>query len=140
MKKFCTIVILTVTFLFVGSYNNLVQAADYYLGVYHSGQEAYLDTSSIRTTNHYNNGYHSGDTYTCDVKAVWSGSGNYDVVRYEVYVGQTVTLIKNGEKVWQTIHPKDRNYLKNNPVENNLVRYFEKLSSQNWNSIPERIR
>ena len=140
MKKFCGILILTITLLFAGSYNNRVEAADYYLGVYHSGQEAYLDISSIRTTNHYTQGYHSGDTYTCIVKAVWSGSNSYDTVHYEIYVGQTGTLYKNGEKVWQTIRPKDPNYLKNNPVENNLMNYFGRLSQQEWSSVPERIR
>ena len=119
---------------------NSVEAADYYMGAYHNGQEAYLDSSSIRTKNEYVNGYHDGDTHTCIVKAVWPGSNSYDVVRYEIYVGQTVALYKNGEKVYQTIHAKDPNYLKNNPVENNIVRYFEKLTTQNWNSVPERIR
>ncbi len=123
-----------------GNYNNQVEAADYYLGVYHNGQNAYLDSSSIRVTNHYNNGYHSGDTYTCTVKAVWSGSNSYDTVHYEIYVGQTVTLHKNGEKVFQTIRAKDPHYLEKNPVENNLVRYFEKRSEQEWSSVPERIQ
>ena len=70
MKKFCGVLILTVALLLAGSYDNFAQAADYYLGIYHNGQEAYLDTSSIRTTNHYTQGWHSGDTYTCMVKAV----------------------------------------------------------------------
>ena len=140
MKKFCGMLILAVALLVVGSYNNRAEAADYYLGVYHSGQEAYLDTSSIRTKNEYVNGYHEGDTYTCTVKAVWSGSNSYDVVHYRVYVGQTVTLYKNGEEVFRTIRAKDPNYLEKNPVEHNLVRYFEKLSQQEWSSIPERIR
>ncbi|MBR1647932.1 MAG: hypothetical protein IJ685_14385 [Selenomonadaceae bacterium] len=140
MKKFCGILILTITLLFAGSYNNCVEAADYYLGVYHSGQEAYLDTSSIRTTNEYTQGWHSGDTYTCTVRAVWSGSNSYSTVNYEVYVGQTVTLYKNGEEVFRTIRAKDPKYLDKNPVEYNLVRYFEKLSQQEWSSVPERIR
>ena len=140
MRKFCGILILAITLFVFGGYDNRVEAVDYYLGVYHSGQEAYLDTSSIRTRNEYVNGYHEGDTYTCIVKAVWRGSNNYDTVRYEVYVGQTGTLYKNGEKVWQTIHPKDPNYLTNNPVENNLMMYFGKLSQRNWHSIPERIK
>ena len=63
MKKLCGIFFLLMALVFAGSQNN-VEAADYYLGVYHNGQEAYLDSSSIRVTNHYNNGYHSGDTYT----------------------------------------------------------------------------
>ena len=140
MKKFCGVLILVVALLVAGSYDNRAEAADYYLGVYHSGQEAYLDTSSIRTKNEYVNGYHEGDTYTCTVKAVWRGSNSYSTVSYEIYVGQTGTLYKNGEKVWQTIHPKDPNYLKNNPVENNLLSYFGRLSQQEWSSVPERIR
>ena len=61
-------------------------------------------------------------------------------MHYEIYVGQTVTLIKNGEEVFRTIRAKDPHYLEKNPVENNLVRYFEKRSEQEWNSVPERIR
>ena len=140
MKRFGGMLLLTVALLVVSSYNNRVEATDYYLGDYHNGQEAYLDTSSIRTTNEYQNGYHSGDTFTCMVKAVWRGGKSYDAVQYRIYVGQTVTLYKNGEEVYRTIRAKDPNYLKNNPVENNLVRYFEKLSQQEWNSVPERIR
>ena len=86
---------MAVTLLVAGNYNNRVEAADYYLGVYRNGQEAYLDTSSIRTKNEYVNGYHEGDTYTCTVKAVWAGSNSYSTVSYEVYVGQTGTLYKN---------------------------------------------
>ena len=122
MKKFCEVLILTIAFVAIGSYNIRAEAADYYLGVYHSGQEAYLDTSSIRTTNEY--------TYTCDVKAVWAGSDSYDVVHYRVYIGQVVTLYKNGEEVYRTIHAKDPKYLDKNPVEHNLVRYLGKLSQQ----------
>ena len=140
MKKFCGVLILTVALLLAGSYDNFAQAADYYLGIYHNGQEAYLDTSSIRTTNHYTQGWHSGDTYTCTVKAVWSGSDSYDTVNYEVYVSQTVTLYKNGIEVYRTIRAKDPNYLEKNPVENNLVKYFEHRSQQEWNSVPERIK
>ncbi len=140
MKKFCGVLVLTVAFLLVSNYNNFAEAADYYLGVYHSGQEAYLDTSSIRTTNHYTQGYHSGDTYTCIVKAVRPGSSSYDTVHYEIYCGQTVSLDKNGERVWQTIRAKDLNYLEKNPVENNLVKYFSKLTDENWSEVPERIR
>ena len=74
------------------------------------------------------------------MKAVWFGSDNYDIVHYKVYVSQTVTLYKNGVEVFRTIRAKDPRYLEKNPVENNLVRYFARLSQQEWNSVPERIR
>ena len=48
MKKIYEMLFLAVAFIVIGSHNNFAEAADYYLGVYHSGQEAYLDTSSIR--------------------------------------------------------------------------------------------
>ena len=140
MKRLVGIFVFVMLIFLSDIEDNSVEAADYYLGVYHNGQEAYLDTSSIRTTNHYTQGYHSGDTYTCIVKAIWSGSDNYDSVRYEVYCGQTVTLLKNGEEVFRTIRAKDPDYLDNNPVENNLVKYFSQLTIQNWDSIPERIK
>lgn len=36
-------------------------ASDIYMGEYSNGQIAYLDTSSIRTHNHYTQGCHEGD-------------------------------------------------------------------------------
>ena len=141
MKKFYGVLILAIVLLVVGSYNNHAEAIDYYLGVYQSGQEAYLDTSSIITKNDYVNGSHRGDNYTCTVKAVYVENNSYDIVHYEVYVGMTVIfLYKNGEEVFRTFHSRKTNYLEENPVEHSLVNYFVKLTEQNWNSVPEHVR
>ncbi len=115
------------------------EAAGCYLGTYHDDLEAYLDTSSIRTTNHYDSGCHSGGTHTCSVKAVWFGGGGCNIVNYEVYVGQTVTLCKDGVEVFRMIHAKDPKYLEKNPMEKNLVTYFENLTSRKWSSVPEQL-
>ena len=115
------------------------EASDYYLGEYPNGQIAYMDTSSIRVTNHYSNGYHDGDTYTCIVKAVDPGSDRYDKVHYEIYVGQTESIKKNGIKLWQTIRG-DAHFLENNPVEAALLKYFEQRHKEDWKKVPERIK
>lgn len=118
---------------------NQAAAEDYYVGEYHDGRAAYLDTSSIRVENHYTQGYHEGDTYSCVVKAVNSSSGKYDYINYNFYVGQTESIYKNGERVYSTMKgPHD--YLANNPVENKLLKYFYKRHEDDWNKVPKQIR
>ena len=109
------------------------------MGEYSNGQIAYLDTSSIRTDNHYIQGYHEGDTYNCLVKAVWPDSEQYDVVTYEFYIGQTVGIKKNGKQIYHTMKGAP-NFFDKNPVEKNLCAFFQRKHDQEWNNIPERIR
>ena len=134
------LVILVAAVLTLSGFQTNAEASDYYLGVYNSGQVAYLDTSSIRIENHYVQGYHEGDTYSCTVKAVWPDSDEYEKIHYEIYVGQTESITKNGEQVWQTIRAKDPNYLEKNPVEASLLRYFYKKHESDWKNTPDRIR
>ncbi|MBQ7497482.1 MAG: hypothetical protein IJU00_06580, partial [Selenomonas sp.] len=61
--------------------------------------------------------------YSCLVKAVYDTSGEYDVINYAFYIGQTESIQKNRERVYSTMKgPHD--YLKNNPIEAKLLRYF----------------
>lgn len=141
MKKYLTksfFLFVMALFLMVASQNQ-TEAADYYLGEYANGQVAYLDTSSIRTENHYVQGYHEGDTYRCTVKAVWLDSNQYDRISYTIYIGQTEMIEKNGTRVYQTMRGP-HNYLDENPVEYALVKYFTKVHTDDWHKVPEHIR
>ena len=140
MKKIAFIFMLTMTLMCLGSGTGVAEAEDIYMGEYHDGSVAYLDTSSIRTTNEYTNGYHDGDTHRFSVKAVYDSNGTYENVFYEIYCGQTNSMTKNGQRVWQTIHSPDPHYLDNNPVEKNLIDYFNRLTSQSWKNVPKRVR
>ena len=114
------------------------EAADYYLGEYANGTVAYLDTTSIRVTNHYTNGYHDGDTCTCTVKAVNPNSGNFDRISYEVYCGQNASIIKEGVRLFRSLR-EAASFWKNNPVESNLTHYCYDYIDKKSRKVPERI-
>ena len=115
------------------------QANDIYMGEYSNGQIAYLDTSSIRTQNHYSQGYHEGDTYSCLVKAVWPNTDQYEVISYDFYIGQNISVKKNGQQIYHE-RKSDPRFWDNNPVEKNLCSYFERKHKQEWNKVPKTIR
>ena len=100
-----------------------VKAADYYLGVYSNGEVAYLDDSSIRSHEVYSGGELEGREYSCNVKAVNEKTGGFVYIQYEIWCGQTVSISKDGNRVYATIRGP-HNYLENNPVENNLLNYI----------------
>ena len=98
-----------------------LEASDYYLGVYSNGDTAYLDTDSMRKHDIYTNGYPDGKEYTCNVKSVKPNSNEYTSIQYEIYYGQTITIRKNGDRVFNTIRgPHD--YFDNHPVESALIK------------------
>lgn len=132
------IVLFMVLFVQLGNQHD-AKAGDIYMGEYSNGQVAYLDTSSIRTDNHYVQGYHEGDTYSCLVKAVWPNSDQYDEVSYEFYIGQTVGIKKNGKQIYHTMKGA-LDFFDKNPVEKNLWAFFQRKHEQEWSKIPERIR
>lgn len=126
MGKMRVVLIIGIMAIFLLTGINPVAAEDYYIGEYPDGRGAYFDTTSVRVENHYTQGYHEGDTYSCVVKAVDSSSSKYDYINYEFYIGQTESIYINGERVYSTMKgPRD--YLANNPVENELLKYFYKI-------------
>ena len=135
-KKF--VALLAATLIFFGLQVQ-VEAADYYLGEYPDGSVAYLDTSSIRVTTHYSNGCYDGQTYACSVKAVYSNSDQYDRVPYEIYVGQTCSITKNGKRVWHSFRAEDPGYIERNPVEKKLVDYFIQVNKVDSRKVPQQI-
>lgn len=113
-------------FVLIGSQGHRVEAADYYLGTYNNGQEAYLVTESIEEEEIIaRNGEWAADKYYCTVKAVTPGVDTWEPVEYVVtYWSQTgfSEMEKNGTKVYM-LRSRTK-YLKENPVERNLVAYF----------------
>lgn len=97
MKKFLFAAILIVGVI-VGQIiaTSQAEAADYYLGVYEDGREAYLMTETIKWYEEQRNGYLEAQGYTCTVKAV-SRSGNVEKISYKYMYGPQVDgLGKNG--------------------------------------------
>lgn len=106
--------------------SSIVDASDYYLGVYPNGETAYLDTDSVRANDVYHNGYFEGRTYSCNVKSVDYNSDTFTYIQYEIWYGQTATIRKNGNQVFSTMRgPYD--YLEKNPVEQNLMNYINTI-------------
>ena len=141
MKKILSVLFLTIFVMLIFPCTSIrhVEANDIYMGEYHNGQTAYLHTSSIRTENHYVQGYHEGDTYRCSVKAVWPNSDQYEEISYEFYIGQTERIKKNGVQIFQTMRgPRD--FFDKNPVEKKLCAFFYKKHEQEWHTVPERIK
>ena len=119
IKKFLQIFIAFLFMLLCSA--TITEAADYYLGVYSNGDTAYLDTDSMRKHDIYTNGYPDGKEYTCNVKSVNPNSNEYTSIQYEIYYGQTITIRKNGDRVFNTIRgPHD--YFDNHPVESALIK------------------
>lgn len=138
--KYTFNILIGITMMFaISIISNNVEAATYFLGDYPNGSSAYLDVSSITIENNYRNKYHEGDTYRCIVNAYYEGTDEYDVNHYEIYIGQTANIIKNGEKVWQTIRAKNPKYLDENPVERNLLKYLAQKQQREWRYVPEVI-
>ena len=73
-KKIVTIIILAACLVIVGSQNNQVEAADYYVGTFRiSGATSYIMTETIRRT--------SETTYEANLKAVFP-SGKVQIIHY----------------------------------------------------------
>jgi len=131
-----------VVFLLTGM--NHVAAEDYYLCEYPDGRAAYFDTKSVKVENHYTQGHHDGDTYRCQIKAVDNESGKYDFIKYEFYIGQTVSIYKDGEIVYSTMEDMEDmegsdDYLTDNLVEAVLLEYFSQRSKESRNKVPKQI-
>ena len=73
MKQLFMMMLLAVTFILVGGQVNQVEAADYYVGTYKDGNDAYLMTETIR---HDNTVARAGIWY-CTVKAVKGNNAFY---------------------------------------------------------------
>jgi len=109
-------------------YCGQVEAADYYLGEYESGQAAYLDTDSIRKHEVTQNGYFDHYMYICTVKAVYTNSNEWQPVAYEVTCWSgplTYQLKKNGKILYDRRTVNE--YLKKHRVERNLIEYIRVL-------------
>ena len=87
--------LLSVSLILVGGQYNQVEAADYYVGTYKDGNDAYLMTETIR---HYaatsRDEAYSG-TYDCKVKAVRGRSVTY--IDYHFYVGDDGWYYRNSQ-------------------------------------------
>ena len=125
VKRFALLSLLIVGLLSLSF--NRAAAADYYLGVYPDGREAYL--TSIRDYEVTRNGYWDHDEYDCHVKAVYKNSGKYDNVSYKVYYGQMGAFMeKDGRSIYDR-HTRET-FLQNNPVENNLLKHVMALRTR----------
>ncbi len=119
IKKFLQIFIAFLFMLLCSA--TITEAADYYLGVYSNGDTAYLDTDSIQRHDIYTNGYPDGKEFSCNVKSVNPRSNNFTYIQYDIYYGQTITITKDGNRVFNTIRgPHD--YFDTHPVESTLIK------------------
>ena len=94
IKQLLATMILTVTLILVGGQSNQAEAADYYVGTYKDGNDAYLMTETIRHTEAAPGGAYSG-TYDCRVKAVKGSSVTY--IDYHFYIGDDGWYYRNSQ-------------------------------------------
>ncbi|MBO6293200.1 MAG: hypothetical protein J6N51_13250 [Selenomonas sp.] len=122
VKHFSLLAVLFISILLMSM--NHADAADYYLGEYADGREAYL--TSIRDYEVSRNGYWDHDQYDCSVKAVNKQSGEYETVSYRVFYGQMGPFMeKDGHNLYDR-HTRET-FLQNHPVENNLLKQIYAL-------------
>lgn len=107
MKKF-----LFATILFSLIAVTSAEAADYYLGVYEDGREAYLMKETVKWYETHKNGYLESQGYDCTVKAVRNGAVEYIYYRY-MYGPQVDGLRKNG--TWYGFRSEYLNRIKKTP-------------------------
>lgn len=114
---------LLVFFIFIASHSNIAEAADYYLGVYEDGREAYLMEESIEIFQIYTrNGTPEGHEYQCTVKALNPAkTDDFEYVFYSVYYTQLPTL-KRGDK-----HYNKREMMNLPEVDQNVMNYIVEL-------------
>ena len=121
-KRIGLLVVMLISLLYMGM--GSADAADYYLGEYPDGREAYL--VSIIDFEVTRNGYWAYDEYDCRVKAVYKNSDSYEEISYRVVFGLMGPFIeKNGRYIYD--RNTRENFLHNNPVENNLLKQIYAL-------------
>ena len=129
MKKLFFALTLVVALISIGFQSRTAEAADYYLGVYDDGREAYLMTDTLRFEKYAYEEDGPG-RYYCSVKAVGSRAQSYDTVYYVIDFGQMGAIItKNGRAYLR----KEMEQVRKQPnsVEMKLIDYVKTYHSQN---------
>ena len=91
-----------VLLLIIGTANNYVKAADYYVGQYKNGNSAYLMTEPIsKWENVFIGGYNVGG-YDCNVKEMSPAGDLVGYVNYHVWLEPSFMFIKNGKNIGQS--------------------------------------
>ena len=128
MIKQNIIILLIAAFIAVVGEIGQAEAADFYIGEYGNGDAAYLETDSIRDYQVTRNGYWVCDEYECQIKAVKPNSDKFNRIFYKVTYSEGLIefmVSKNGQNLYDKHTMTD--FLKNHPVERNLVEYFRSL-------------
>ena len=123
MKKLFLALTLVAALISIGYQSRTAEAADYYLGVYDDGKEAYLMTETLRFEK-YAYVEDGPGRYYCSVKAVAPRAQSYDTVYYVIDFGQMGAIAtKNGR-------PYNRHEMQSlrqqpNSVEMKLINYIK---------------
>ena len=101
------------------------EAADYYLGTYEDGREAYLMDEDIEIFQMFSrNGTPEGKEYQCTVKAVNPAkTTDFEYVFYSVTCSQFLGMQQDGEQLYnlRTQHE----FFESHPVEKALAKYLD---------------
>ena len=129
MKKLFFALTLVAALISIGYQSRTAEAADYYLGVYDDGREAYLMTESIVFTpdTAYPDDF---GKYDCKVKAVNVSSQRYSIANYAVTFGMMGPVITKSGRVYDR-HEMQRLRQQPNSVEMKLVSYIEAYRKNN---------
>ena len=123
MKKFFSALALVVALISISFQSSVAEAADYYLGVYDDGREAYLMTETITFTpdKAYPDDF---GKYDCKVKAVNVSSQRYSTIDYAVTYGMMGPIITKSGRTYDR-HEMQRLRQQTNSVEKKLLDYIE---------------
>lgn len=105
----------------------VTEAADYYLGIYEDGREAYLMEEEIEIFDMFSrNGTPEGKEIQCTVKAVNpSNTSDFEYVFYNVTCSQFLGMKKNNEQLYT--RKTQRTFFESHPVEKALADYVTEL-------------
>ena len=123
MKKLLYMLVVSLTIIIVGSFNNSVKAEDYYLTVDNNGNSTYLVTETIQFSpcEYREDGVGS---YFCNVKVVPPNTDSFSVDKYQINFTQSLNFIKNGEMYG--LGKSGRVASNKNSVEMKIVAYLKK--------------
>ena len=129
MKKLFLALTLVAALISIGYQSRTAEAADYYLGVYDDGQEAYLMTETLRFEKYAYEEDGPG-RYYCSVKAVSPRYQNYDTIYYVIDFGQMGAIITKNGRAYDR-HEMQRVRQQPNSVEMKLIDYVRAYHANN---------
>ncbi len=127
MKRMYYLAMLMLFALFMNMQITIGEAADYYLGTYEDGREAYLMDEDIEIFQVYaENGAPIGKEFQCTVKAVnREKESDFEYVFYSVTCTQFLGMQKDGERLYN--RKTQREFFATHIVEKTLADYIAKL-------------